>query len=298
VDPAAYRELEDLAALREVGRVVGKLNKQLPKRRFILMGPGRWGSRGDIKLGVSVTYSEINNTAMLVEIARKEGNYVPDLSFGTHFFQDLVEASIRYLPLYPDEPDNVFNQDFLLHAPNLLPELLPEHARLAGTVRVIDVPRASGGLVLRVLMNGDEDRAVAVLSAPAALSEVAHGRRREAEARDFHWRWRLHISERVAAQLDSERFGHVDAESLRIIHAHLPQFCEYPVILHVLRRGTDAHHMADAIDRLDHGIVHLVFDHVAHKCAVDLDEIHRQVFEITERRHAAAKIIQGEAAAE
>ena len=166
VDPAAYRELEDLDALREVGRVVGKLNQRLPKRRFILMGPGRWGSRGDIKLGVSVTYSEINNAAMLVEIARKEGNYVPDLSFGTHFFQDLVEASIRYLPLYPDEPDNVLNEDFLLHAPNLLPELLPEHARLAGTVRVIDVPRASGGLVLRVLLNGDEDRAVAVLSAP------------------------------------------------------------------------------------------------------------------------------------
>ena len=29
------------------------------------MGPGRWGSRGDIKLGVSVTYADINNTAML-----------------------------------------------------------------------------------------------------------------------------------------------------------------------------------------------------------------------------------------
>ncbi len=207
VDPAAYRELEDLGALREVGRVVGKLNKQLPKRRFVLMGPGRWGSRGDIKLGVSVTYSEINNAAMLVEIARKAGNYVPDLSFGTHFFQDLVEASIRYLPLYPDEPDNVFNEDFLLHAPNQLPELLPEHARLAGTVRVIDVPRASGGLVLRVLMNGDEDRAVALLSAPAALSETAQDRRREAEVCDFHWRWRLHMGERVAAQLEGERFG-------------------------------------------------------------------------------------------
>ena len=67
------------------------------------MGPGRWGSRGDIKLGVSVTYADINNTAMLIEIARRTGNYVPDLSFGTHFFQDLVEAQIRYLPLYPDE---------------------------------------------------------------------------------------------------------------------------------------------------------------------------------------------------
>jgi hypothetical protein len=207
VDPAAYRELEDLGALREVGRVVGKLNKQLPKRRFMLMGPGRWGSRGDIKLGVSVTYSEINNAAVLVEIARKDGNYVPDLSFGTHFFQDLVEASIRYLPLYPDEPDNIFNEAFLLGAPNALPELLPEHARLAGTVRVIDVPRASGGLVLRLLMNGDEDRAVAVLSAPAALSEVMQEHRRESEARDFHWRWRLHMAERVAAQLDGGRFG-------------------------------------------------------------------------------------------
>jgi pyruvate,water dikinase len=207
VDPAAYKDLEDLAALKEVGRVVGKLNKQLPKRRFILMGPGRWGSRGDIKLGVSVTYSEINNAAMLVEIARKEGNYVPDLSFGTHFFQDLVEASIRYLPLYPDEPANVFNDEFLLHSPNVLPELLPEHARLAGTVRVIDVPRASGGLVLRVLMNGDQDRAVALLSAPAALSEVAQERRREHESREFHWRWRLHLSERIAGQLDPERFG-------------------------------------------------------------------------------------------
>ena len=76
------------------------------------MGPGRWGSRGDIKLGVSVTYSDINNTAVLIEIARQKGNYVPDLSFGTHFFQDLVEADIRYLPLYPDDARVVFNEAF------------------------------------------------------------------------------------------------------------------------------------------------------------------------------------------
>ena len=86
----------------------------------MLIGPGRWGSRGDIKLGVSVSYSDINNTAMLLEVARKRGNYVPDLSFGTHFFQDLVESDIKYLPLYPDDPGVVFNEAFLLGAPNLL----------------------------------------------------------------------------------------------------------------------------------------------------------------------------------
>ena len=71
---------------------MGALNKLLPKRQFILMGPGRWGSRGDVRLGVSVTYADINNTAVLVEMARQRGNYLPDLSFGTHFFQDLVES--------------------------------------------------------------------------------------------------------------------------------------------------------------------------------------------------------------
>ncbi len=120
VAPDAYAALPDVETMRSVGRVVGALNQLLPKRSFILVGPGRWGSRGDIKLGVSVTYADINNTAMLVEVARRKGDYVPDLSFGTHFFQDLVEAGIRYLPLYPDDPGVVFQESFLMAAPNRL----------------------------------------------------------------------------------------------------------------------------------------------------------------------------------
>ncbi len=167
VDPDGYRGLPDLASLKRVGRAVGRVNKLLPKRRFILMGPGRWGSRGDVKLGVPVGYSDINNTAVLIEIARKRGGYVPDLSFGTHFFQDLVEASIRYLPLFPDDPDILFGEPFLRTAPNVLAELAPEFADLAGVVRVIDVPRATNGLVLRVVMDAEADRAVGFLSPPA-----------------------------------------------------------------------------------------------------------------------------------
>ena len=106
----------------------------LPRRQFTLIGPGRWGSRGDIKLGVRVTYSDINNTSLLIEVAARRGNYVPDLSFGTHFFQDLVEAGIRYVPLFPGERDVVFNSAFLLDAPNALAELVPEYAHLAPAV--------------------------------------------------------------------------------------------------------------------------------------------------------------------
>ena len=128
------------------------------------MGPGRWGSRGDIKLGVNVTYSDINNTAVLIEVARKKGDYVPDLSFGTHFFQDLVEANIRYLPLYPDDAGIVFDEQFLDRSHNILPDILPEFAWLSDTVRVIDVPGSTDGMVLKVLLNADLAEAMGLLA--------------------------------------------------------------------------------------------------------------------------------------
>jgi hypothetical protein len=156
--------------MREVGRAVGRLNRILPRRRFILVGPGRWGSRGDIRLGVPVTYADISNSSVLVEVARRKGGYVPDLSFGTHFFQDLVESSIRYLPLYPDDPDVVFAEEFFTSGPNALEALCPESAHLGHVLRVIDVPRTHGGLVLRVLMNADLDEAIGLLSDPSRPS--------------------------------------------------------------------------------------------------------------------------------
>jgi hypothetical protein len=164
VDPDAYAAIGDLESLRNVGRAVGRLNKLLPRRQFVLMGPGRWGSRGDIKLGVAVTYSDISNTALLMEIASRREGSMPEVSFGTHFFQDLVESSIRYLPLYPDDPGIVFNRAFLMDAHNQFAPLVPEYADLAGTIRVIDVPAAAGGQVLKVLMNADQDEAIGYLS--------------------------------------------------------------------------------------------------------------------------------------
>jgi len=210
VDPEQYTNLSELGDMREVGRAVGLLNKMLPKRQFILMGPGRWGSRGDIKLGVSVTYSDINNAAVLVEIARKKGNYVPELSFGTHFFQDLVEAEIRYIPIYPDDKEILFNELFLKRARNILGELLPEHAGLAETLRVIDVPKEAEGKILRVLMNADLDEAVGLLDRSGhdvePLAPVPEPGLAEASLED-HWRWRLRMAEEIAAKLDGPRFG-------------------------------------------------------------------------------------------
>jgi hypothetical protein len=200
VDPEAYGELPTPDEMREVGRAVGALNALLPRRRFILMGPGRWGSRGDIRLGVSVTYADICHAAVLVEIARKRGGYVPEVSFGTHFFQDLVESAIRYLPLYPDDPGVVFDELFLRRERNLLPELLPAFARLAPVVRVIDVGRATEGKVLRVLLNGELDEALACFADPAAGAAPRFVAPGASAAGDEHWRWRLRMARRLAAE--------------------------------------------------------------------------------------------------
>jgi pyruvate,water dikinase len=208
VDPARYTALKTVEELQRVGRAIGRLNALLPKRQFILMGPGRWGSRGDIRLGVPVTYSEINGSAMLVEIARKKGNYVPDLSFGTHFFQDLVESSIRYLPLYPDEPGNVLNEEFLSRGQNILSQLLPEHAAEAGVIKVIDVPRQSEGRILRVAMNAELDAAMAYLAEPGTQESKEETVEAQPPLRPGeHWRWRMRIAEHIASRLDARRFG-------------------------------------------------------------------------------------------
>jgi len=208
VDHAKYQELPDRAAMADVGRAVGRLNKLLPKHQFILMGPGRWGSRGDIKLGVNVSYSDINNTEALIEIARKKGNYVPDLSFGTHFFQDLVEEDIRYLPLYPDEEDIIFNERFLLGSTNVLTDIIPEYAQLADVIRVIDIPGCSNGDVLHILLNADLDEGMGFLAPPSHdVPKIIPSSGVRPTVSEQFWRWRLLMAERIAASLDPKRFG-------------------------------------------------------------------------------------------
>jgi predicted nucleotidyltransferase len=214
VDPEGYADLPNLSDLRDVGRAVSRLNQVLPKRQFILMGPGRWGSRGDIRLGVSVTYSDINNTALLVEVAHRSGKYTPDLSFGTHFFQDLVEAQIRYLPLYPGEDGNILNDSFFLRAENLLSDLVPDFSHLSDTVRVVEIPREVEGQVLRVLLNADLGEGVGLLAEPGVPSDYPVPRLKsfgrmvaQEQSSDDHWQWRLRMAEKLASRLDPARFG-------------------------------------------------------------------------------------------
>ncbi len=166
VDPDTYAHKASMNEKQTMGRIIGELNRhpELMGQGIMMMGPGRWGS-SNITLGVNTTYSDINNTAVLVEMAREEAGHVPDVSFGTHFFLDLVEAHIIYLPVYPDDEACRFHFDFFENTPNSLPLILPDAERFREFIKVIDVPAASGGKYVRVVANPKQGKALCYLEA-------------------------------------------------------------------------------------------------------------------------------------
>ncbi len=151
IDPRKYAAIPtDMK--RSLGRVVGKLNDHLREKKgsIMMMGPGRWGS-SNIELGVNVGYADIAGSSVMAEVAFEKAGHVPEVSYGTHFFQDLVESNILYLPVFPDEPASDFNTAFFTKSPSIFKDLLPEMKEYGDVVRVIDVPQTTGGAAAKVV---------------------------------------------------------------------------------------------------------------------------------------------------
>lgn len=162
VDPKAYARLAEYEDKMKIGRVVGKANRILEGKRYALLGPTRWGS-SDINQGVKVGYEDINHTLILGEVAFREDGSTPEVSYGTHFFNDLVEANILPLAIYPDQPETVFKESFLLDSPNLLSSLLPDFANYKEIVRLIHVPTCTDGRYLQVYQDGQGQQGIGYL---------------------------------------------------------------------------------------------------------------------------------------
>ena len=158
VDPVLYSQCGSSGARVAVARLVGQINKALEGRTFLLMGPGRWGS-SNVQLGVPVSYADIYNARALVEVAVGSDGMAPDPSYGTHFFQDLVESQIYSLAVHADgaasAPGEFLNWDFLKKAADRLASVLPEAPGLT-CVKLIDVPAERSGQRLQLLMDGEK----------------------------------------------------------------------------------------------------------------------------------------------
>ena len=148
VDPEGYTNL-GLSDKYMIARIVGSLNRSIEdkeKLQTLLMGPGRWGTTTP-SLGVPVKFAEINNVSALAEVAFSAGNLMPELSFGTHFFQDLVETSIFYVALFPEKKEVVFNTGWFKKEKDLFTKLMPQFTKYKDVINVYDV----GGRNLRIM---------------------------------------------------------------------------------------------------------------------------------------------------
>ncbi len=163
VPPEGYYALPTTNARSELTRAIGKLNALLVEENFICVGPGRWGTTNP-DLGVTITYGDIYNTCALVEITGKGLGPAPEPSFGTHFFQDLVESNIYPLAVYLDDEDAIFNRGFFYDTPNNLVAFLPKEAARVDTLRVIDVAAFRPGHHIDLIMDDEQGRAVAFLA--------------------------------------------------------------------------------------------------------------------------------------
>lgn len=133
-----------------VARLIGQINRLHPAddRGLMLIGPGRWGTHSPA-LGIPVSFTEISRSSVVCEVVAMHECLVPDVSLGTHFFNDLVEHDMLYVAYFPKKANNSIDDAWFRSAPSRLLDLVPDAGPLAEVVRVIDCDETGHPVWLR-----------------------------------------------------------------------------------------------------------------------------------------------------
>ncbi len=153
VDPEGYcrlpyRKKYDIA--RSIGRLnhyfkdicedrgkAGRKNKD-KENTVMLLAPGRIGTTSP-ETGVPVKFAEISNIDIICEVSYKKGGYMPELSFGSHFFNDLVEEGIFYAAIFEDDNIIRFDPDLFRDMKNMITDICEDLSDIRDIIRVYDV---------------------------------------------------------------------------------------------------------------------------------------------------------------
>jgi hypothetical protein len=139
VDPVKYYNMDykdKYIIANAIGRINWKMRNQ--GKKMLLMVPGRIGTTSP-ELGVPTAFADISEFEAICEIANSEAGYNPELSYGSHFFQDLVESGILYNAIFENEKTKVFNMGLLKGYKNILVEMDSKYREIEEIVKVYDV---------------------------------------------------------------------------------------------------------------------------------------------------------------
>ena len=136
ISPDEYLKLTEVDKY-DIARQVGFINKELKGKNAMLMGPGRWGSSNPA-LGVPVKFTELCNMSVMCEVAYSNQDMMPELSYGSHFFQDLVETGIFYVALFDNKEDVIFNEYKLRAKENIAKQIVTNNNINEAVIKVYD----------------------------------------------------------------------------------------------------------------------------------------------------------------
>ena len=156
VDPQQYYEYT-YAKKPDVARFIGRINQRFEDTdyKLMLLVPGRIGTSSP-ELGVPVAYSEISQFNAICEVAYDKAGYHPELSYGSHMFQDMVEADVYYGAINDNSKTRLYQPELLAGCPEILAGLCPEEPEMLRIVKLYDVRKCRASLTL----DAHEGRAV------------------------------------------------------------------------------------------------------------------------------------------
>ncbi len=139
VDPVKYYEMpyNDKSL---VAKFIGKLNWEYrgKDKHMMLIVPGRIGTSSP-ELGVPTSFADISEFEIICETEETRAGYNPELSYGSHIFQDLVEAQILYTAVFLDKTKTRrFCPEMLGGYPDIADEFADD-PKISGIVHVFDV---------------------------------------------------------------------------------------------------------------------------------------------------------------
>ena len=139
IDPVLYYQYP-YNKKYDVAVAVEKINQHYrgSGKQMLLMTPGRIGTSSP-ELGVPVTFRNISCFSAVCEVSDNRAGYMPELSYGSHMFQDLVEAQILYGAIFNNEKTLQYDSELFDHLTDIFAEICPDCPDLQKMIQVREV---------------------------------------------------------------------------------------------------------------------------------------------------------------
>ncbi|MBU2650561.1 MAG: pyruvate, phosphate dikinase [Bacteroidetes bacterium] len=97
IDRNRFDKTKTMEMVEEINRLNTKMHAE--KRKYILIGPGRWGTR-DRWIGIPVAWPQISSAKVIVETSLED--FPLDASSGSHFFHNVTSMNVGYFSVQPE----------------------------------------------------------------------------------------------------------------------------------------------------------------------------------------------------